>query len=585
MGKNKKKYENVDKIVLFRYTKEVFEQREFNNFNVISLIDTTEILEEKFHVTSVPFVKKDTSSGFAVQEVDVVYFSTKEDTKIIDEKEWKDKSFNTSFSSWVNRVTVVVEKTEDKLKLSIFKYGKSRSVGHKYFKKVTNATHLTFNTTTNNFFITSSKFVNRKKRTGTVKNSYKKLHRVIGGLDVGVVLDKLVTLEDIVPFRNEDLRTNSEDYVNMSKEIVNILCKELDVEVNRDNGLGDVLSEITSKWYVKVREIKVPNEHFDLMKKHYPGIRKLKRFGMNLVDTILHYKGLKGKYYKKLLNDGCEYNLTDLVLLNNMVGDKRCKSINKSFLRRTNYSYDDKFPIEDDDRLSRHCNDLTEMEKVNLLKVLNSLSSDSHFLGNLVDHLRIKEKLTEYGANVKVRCVDLNSFNTEHQDWSNMVHMYERAMETRYYYDDKVIDMVESDVDKNGHIYNVSILKTDTEYYEEGKVQNHCVRTYVDSYHSMVISVRDSEDVRKRMTMEFVYVESSGKVRLTQSRMRFNKDPEGVWEKLKVEVVKRVLNIKDYEPCKVGIYNKLSGKTRFVNVGTDGIGVEVFDFNNNELPF
>ena len=587
MGKNKKKYENVDKIVLFKYKKEVFEQREFNNFNTVSLMDTSVILEKKFYITSVPFVKKDVSSGFSVKEVDVACFSTKESTKIIDENEWKDKSFNTSFSSWVNRVTVVVEKTEDKLKLSIFKYGKSRSVGHKYFKKVTNATHLTFNTTTNNFFITSAKFINRKKQTSTVKNSYNKLHNVIGGIDVGVIVDKLVTLEDVVPFGDEVPRTNSVGYVNMSKEIVNILCKELDVEVDRDIWLGDALEEITSKWYIKVRGIKVPNEHFDLMKKHYPGIRKLKRFGMNLVDTILHYKGLKGKFYKKLLNDGHTYNLTDLMHLNNMVGEKRIKSINKGVLRLTHSFHDDKYPIEPDDTIVTLTNELTEMERTNIFKLINNLPKldIKNFLGLMVDHLIIKGKLTKYGANVKVRCRNLKTFNIEHQEWSNMVHTYSSAEETRYHYEDSVLDIVEKDVDINGHIYNVSLLKTDMEYYEEGKVQNHCVSTYVDSYNSMVISVRDSEDVRNRMTMEFVYVESSGTLRLTQSRMRFNKDPEGVWEKLKEEMVKRVLKIKGYVPCKVGVYNKLSGKTRFVNVGTGEIRGEVFDFNNNELPF
>jgi|TARA_R110000787_G_scaffold93540_2_gene195800 hypothetical protein len=585
MGKKKKKYKNVDKLTLLKYVKEVFEQQEFNDFNEVSLIDRRSMFKGNLHVKAVPFVKKDKSNGFAVQVVDVCDFSTKHKIKTIDEQEWKDKSFNTFFSSWVNRVTVVVEKTEDKLKLSIFKYGKSRSVGHKYFKKVTNATHLTFNTTTNNFFITSSKFINRKKQTSTVKNSYKKLHNVIGGIDVGVIVDKLVTLEDVVPFGDQVPRTNSVDYVNMSKEIVNILCKELDVEVDRDIWLGDALEEITSKWYIKVRGIKVPNEHFDLMKKHYPGIRKLKRFGMNLVDTILHYKGLKGKFYKKLLNDGHTYNLTDLMHLNNMVGEKRIKSINKGVLRLTHSFHDDKYPIEPDDMIVTLTDELTEMERTNIFKLINNLpkSDIKNFLGLMVDHLIIKGKLTKYGANVKVRCRNLNTFNIEHQEWSNMVHTYSSAEETRYHYEDSVLDIVEKDIDINGHIYNVSLLKTDMEYYEEGKVQSHCVRTYVDSYDSMVISVRDGEDVLNRMTMEFKYGKDK-KTKLIQSRMRFNKDPEGMWEELIGTVSKRVLGIKGLKSCKIGVYNKLSGKTRFVKVG-DKTNNQVFYLPNDDLPF
>ena len=356
--------------------------KKFNDFNEINLLDrhstfegNLQMAKDNLHVKAVPFVKKDTSNGFAVQVVDIGNFSTKHKIKTIDEQEWKDKSFNTFFSSWLNRVTVVVEKTEDKLKLSIFKYGKSRLVGHRYFKKVTNAIHLTFNIVTKNFFITSCNFMNRRNNTSTVKNSYKKLCETINPINMANIFSKMVTLENTTPLGYEELTNHisNHKYNDMDKNIINILCKELDVEVNRDNAFGIVLGEIASNWYIKVRGIKVPNKHFNLMSDHYPGIRKLKRFDMNLVNTILHYKGLKGKFYKKLLNDGYTYNLTDLILLNNIVGEKRIKSINKGVLRLTNYSYDDKYPVESDDRMVKYINDLTEMERINIFKLINNL--------------------------------------------------------------------------------------------------------------------------------------------------------------------------------------------------------------------
>ena len=66
--------------------------------------------------------------------------------------------------------------------------------------------------------------------------------------------------------------------------------------------------------------------------------------------------------------------------------------------------------------------------------------------------------------------------------------------------------------------------------------------------------------------------------------MRFNKDPEGVWEDLVGVVSKRVLGIKGLKSCKVGVYNKLSGKTRFIKA-EDKINNQVFDLHNNDLPF
>ena len=66
--------------------------------------------------------------------------------------------------------------------------------------------------------------------------------------------------------------------------------------------------------------------------------------------------------------------------------------------------------------------------------------------------------------------------------------------------------------------------------------------------------------------------------------MRFNKDPEGVWEDLVGVVRKRVLGIKGLKSCKIGVYNKLSGKTRFVKVG-DKTNNQVFYLPNDDLPF
>ena len=95
--------------------------------------------------------------------------------------------------------------------------------------------------------------------------------------------------------------------------------------------------------------------------------------------------------------------------------------------------------------------------------------------------------------------------------------------------------------------YFVKVLKTDTDYFKEGQIQHHCVRTYLDKYKSIIISVRKThEKGMERMTCEFLtnseitnphlIKDYSNTPTLVQARMKYNKNPEGNWE-----VIKRLL--------------------------------------------
>ena len=95
------------------------------------------------------------------------------------------------------------------------------------------------------------------------------------------------------------------------KELKKVIAIKLSVNFSIKRGLGTGLANSICEWFVKVRKIKVPNNYFGYLVHHYPGIRKLKKFKMNLGRTILNEKELIGKRYIKLINTG-EYNLTDL---------------------------------------------------------------------------------------------------------------------------------------------------------------------------------------------------------------------------------------------------------------------------------
>ena len=104
---------------------------------------------------------------------------------------------------------------------------------------------------------------------------------------------------------------------------------------------------------------------------------------------------------------------------------------------------------------------------------------------------------------------------------------------------------MEVPVNVNGNEYEVRVLKNDTDYFEEGQIQNHCVRSYLDKYDSIIISVRDKTNTLERMTVEF-----------------------------KGECNHNILQ-----------YNKITGQKKIFTPKHGKIEGEMFDFPDGDLPF
>ena len=173
-------------------------------------------LDRKQHEgrTATPYVEQTPSSksDFNTKHVEVGYF-TPTSNKVsprVSEKTWLKEGVDIFNSASVNRTTIVLEKDKEKLKLSLFKFAKSRQVGHRYFAKHSKDIHITFNFKTKNFFITTSKFGNRKRLTTTTKNDFQKIVSTLNPLAAINILNKMVWYEgDIgtIPTFPQDLRT------------------------------------------------------------------------------------------------------------------------------------------------------------------------------------------------------------------------------------------------------------------------------------------------------------------------------------------------------------------------------------------
>ena len=508
MGKKRNNKENWETIL--KYKQEYFDAVEFEEYNPIHPIAP--------RMTSTPYVKNkkkkenvfDFVKGIGKEitvvdkEIEICNFTPKPNPlECYDEKSWLEKSVNIFNSAVINRTTIVLEKNKDKVKLSIFKFAKSRKVGHRYFAKYSEDLHITFNTTTKNFFITNSTFLNRKRITSTTKNDFAKIVKVINKLEYGNILSKRVFLEELQP----QTKTNKLHIVDLKeffKKVEDHLCLNTGVKFNLSKeGIGDGIGRGILSWFIKVWKIKVPNHYYHYLLCHYPGIRNLRKYKMNLGRAVLGNKELNGKYYIKLINEPSPYNLTDLKKLERLLGARYAKMVPKQFLRLSSNYLDSKYY----DDYEHKPVDLTKYEKLNLIKVLGDVE-DPHFLSYIDDHITTKNKLKGFGVDVKIKCKNKKQFNEEHHQWADLVHLCERNKETIYHYDPTFLESIEKPIT---HLYKgtrtkyeIKILRTDLEYFNEGQYQHHCVRTYLDRYDSIIISVRrDHTTNPKRMTVEF----------------------------------------------------------------------------------
>lgn len=572
-----KKTKNIEKWeTILKFKREYFDLIEFKGHNTIEGIST------KGDMVSTPFVKfkttKDTAWDFTsripvekeiirkekIVEIGSFTKKKKQPQHPLEEKKWLDKSVNLLNSASVNRVTVVLEQNSTKLKLSIFKFAKSKNVGHRYFAKYSDDLHITFNTKTKNFFITKSVFQHRKRRTTTTKNDFNKILRVINTIKCEDILLKQVWFDGL---SNREVK-NPQDLKALKQFFNKVeiqLYFHLGVNFNLSNeGLGAGLGRGMLRWFVNVWGIKTPDHYYHYLLCHYPGIRKLKKHKMNLGRTILSNKDLHGKHYIKLINEPLPYNLNDLKMLENILGSRYAKMVPKTFLRITKNYEDSKYEV--DMELKPDYTKLLNYEKLNLVKILSDIT-DSHFLSYVDDHIHTQHKLKGYGVNVKIKSKTRKQFDEEHKEWSDLLHLCERNKETTYLYDPTFMEKMQEPLygpNKNKK-YEVKVLKTDLEYFQEGQIQHHCVRTYLDRYDSIIVSIRNNDTQNpERVTIEFDYgnktIKDYREPRMVQAKMKYNHEPTGDWKELIKKLNKRFKGIKKIEKPKIEVYNKISGQ-------------------------
>jgi hypothetical protein len=452
----------------------------------------------------------------------------------------KEKHITKHYGNPFSRIKIVIwEKSikiqNNKVYIRFYTYMKERDVNSIYFKKSTSAKSFTFDLSTGNFTIGDVGKTSRFR-----KNSFSELKSFSEGRIFNVQPYSDIEHQKILPFLGEF------DDVEFSNKINRIFNFEY---CDYSRTPYKFLYNITKK-FIEIKQIKVPNDYTDLLYGLYPGQKFLKKNEQKLIASILDYLGIKSKITIKLLHKSANIEfLTRICYLFGNDFSKYVGSIDeKIFLAKSKGHTITKQGLAS---LKKHNFYLTNIEKENLVKVLNSLVSNSkmeieYFMGDIYDHFKMIDRIRDYDSTIYLKSKTITDYNIEHRELSKMISAIRKGWVIEYVFNEKVVKDIEKpinveiliDENKTENItFYPHILKREEEYIEEGDFMHHCVASYSDKDKSMIISIR-TEDSSDRITCEF----DCQTGRCIQSRHFCNAEPPGdmvlALEKLKDKVKK-----------------------------------------------
>ena len=420
----------------------------------------------------------------------------------------------------------------DKVTIKTNKYTKHRGFNCKYFNTNKFSTSVTFDMTKGDFLLITSagKGKDRKKLKPTFrKNSFNHFMNFIKSPDgpfkfLRNHMGKNNGLYKELYYAFDDKQFNQALYSVFNR----MITYPTDGTLFRDLFYDEVM-----RWFINTKKIKTPNEYRDLILRYYPTEKYLKKNDRKLVASILDVFQIKSKITIKLLHEKPNVDLRSLIKLCYLFGDQYQKYIGSiSFDMFGVMSTINDLPSSSLKMMERTCNDyknhgydINDTEKENLLKVLLSEPErergntvNENFMGLVVDHFRMLNRIREYDPNIRMRANNRIKFHTEHMELSKIISQIKKGWVIQYFYPEETIRQIQqpikvfksikigptlmgTDMDDYTTI-TPFVLTREEEYIEEGKFMHHCVATYAETDTSMIISLR-TEDEQDRVTCEF----------------------------------------------------------------------------------
>ena len=457
------------------------------------------------------------------------------------EEDFEKNYGNPMCSVSVSRVTVVVEKNEDKVSAKLFLYEKNRSAGKVYFTKSSKMFFVTYKFSTNDVY------------NGQVINSFKK-RKFVKWVRRNYFLSKpfkhfsVVLQNCISTYKDMNIDCNS---VTIMGDVI----KNFESQIpNFENNFPYDLDENLYKHYLKVRGIKYP-DNFTVYHTSFfplPNKRILKKAKNKLVDAFMISNQICGDKVRKILHVVDFINVNFFKQVTEFFGEKYIKNQDDNFIKNL-FQFKSGYNIPAIDGISKK-------ERDNSFMVFKEVLENRQNLGySFIDHINMYNQIKKFES-IKWKSTNIEEFNKEHLDWTEKYTNYTKGKYTRFY-DEKFLSKLREPLLEN---YFPVPLTNSEEYVEESFRQSNCVKTYVDKCASFCISLRkDSPDGNDRATIEYIMNKKSDGVisfsRL-QSLGRFNSKLNESWN--------NVLSVLDV---------KMDYLSRTTNFSTPKVKVEVYN--------
>ena len=428
------------------------------------------------------------------------------ETDKVSEEEFKSNYGNTSAKVSSEKVTIVVEEYPNKISCKVYQTERIRRVGSSYFRVRKYLTYITYNFKYNNFY------------SGTITKKNKKiLTKKVRVNDFNGHVFSSLNLEIRRHLRDNELRNDnfSKRVPKENSKLSLIIAKKysnncehsndiMDIFLNRIKERCNVSKDIRGKdyevkffqLYLESNNFKYPNNYREYIQLSIP--KKLLKKQNNLVSLYMNTNQLNGRKIRKILNVGHDLDFEVLNKVYSLLGVDYFNKVNSSVFVKTNLHFSSNFKVEKVNL------EISNFHKENIVNVLNGGLN----LHSLIEHFNMVKELEEkHGHKFKIKFKDIEQFNNEHYDLSELLQSYRKGVVTRYY-GNSSISLVESSItDLVGVEYYPKVLITTNDYNEESQTQKNCVRTYIEDPNNIIISLRvGSEDSKLRATIEYRFI-------------------------------------------------------------------------------
>ena len=361
---------------------------------------------------------------------------------------------------------VLIEKTEDKVSIKVFRGSRNRRAGNLWFKVSRNVDYITVN-----------------KKTGDVYHGY--LHDYQKKRKCAKKIRRNFFFAEPINTIKNIIQNALSDYGVNTYEIAIRAVSTFMLEVDERDGFENLdFNKRLFRFYLNKRQVKYPNNFYVYAQILVgPEIRKiLKKNDNKLVESYMIREGLSGKKLKKALHN--------------------CETLNIELYKHARKIFGDDWLNQDEDVISKLLNSKVQCMIIppefktvispEELKRVYSMFKRVFIYDDLdsytfYDHIRMYTELRLYGE-ADLRWYSENSkeeFREEHLDWTEKIQFYKQGNYTRTYpeYFKKVIE-------KEIGGYVPVLLMDSNSYNEESYIQSNCVKTYIGKPSSFIVSLR-----------------------------------------------------------------------------------------------